>query len=129
MTELREEKVKKIAIELPEQQVDQGEETGKLCILGWGSTYGAIKTAVKELLADGFSVANVHLRYLNPLPSNLESLLKNYDKVLVPELNKGQLVKIIRSEFLIDALPLSKMQGLPFSSVEIREEALKHLEA
>lgn len=127
MVTLRAEKIARIADYIPLQSIDQGEETGKLCILGWGSTYGAIKTAVKELLEEGHSVAQVHVKYLFPFPKNLEELLRGYDTVVVPELNKGQLVKIIRSEFLIDAKPLSKVKGLPFSAVEIREAALKYL--
>jgi 2-oxoglutarate ferredoxin oxidoreductase subunit alpha len=129
MVGLRAEKIARIADFIPLQKVDQGEEKGKLCILGWGSTYGAIKTAVKELLVEGHSVSQVHVKYLFPFPKNLGELLKGYDQVIVPELNKGQLVKIIRSEFLIDAKPLSKVKGLPFTSTEIKEAALKHLES
>jgi 2-oxoglutarate ferredoxin oxidoreductase subunit alpha len=127
MVQLRAEKVSKIADSIPLQSLDQGAEGGKLCILSWGSTYGAIKTAVKELLGDGYPVAHIHLKYLFPFPKNLGDLLKTFDVVVVPELNNGQLIKIIRSEFLIDAKPLSKIKGLPFSSFEIREEALKYL--
>ncbi|MCZ4407987.1 2-oxoacid:acceptor oxidoreductase subunit alpha [Cryomorphaceae bacterium 1068] len=129
MVGLRAEKIAKIADFIPLQKVDQGAEKAKLCILGWGSTYGAIKTAVKELLAEGHSVSQVHVKYLFPFPKNLGELLKGFDQVIVPELNKGQLVKIIRSEFLIDAKPLSKVKGLPFSATEIKEAALKHLES
>lgn len=129
MVELRAEKVAKIAQFIPPQQLDQGETGGRLCILSWGSTYGAIKTAVKELIAEGHSIAHVHLRYLNPLPANLESLLRGFDRVMVPELNHGQLVKIIRSEYLIDARPLHKIKGMPFTSSEIREAATQLLNA
>lgn len=129
MVELRAEKVAKIAQFIPAQQLDQGEMGGRLCILSWGSTYGAIKTAVKELIAEGHSIAHVHLRYLNPLPANLESLLRGFDRVMVPELNHGQLVKIIRSEYLIDARPLHKIKGMPFTASEIREAATQFLNA
>lgn len=121
MVELREEKIQKIADFIPEQNIDQGVDAAEVAILSWGSTYGAVKTAVKELLAEGEKVAHVHLRYIKPFPKNLESLLRTFNKVLVPELNSGQLVKIIRSEFLINAKPLNKVKGLPFSSIEIKE--------
>jgi len=121
MVKLREEKIQKIAEFIPEQSIDQGDEGADLAVLSWGSTYGAVKTAVKELLAEGESVAHIHLRYIKPFPKNLEKLLSSYSKVLVPELNSGQLVKIIRSEFLMNARPLNKIKGLPFSSIEIKE--------
>jgi len=121
MVKLREDKIQKIAEFIPEQSIDQGEKGAQVAVLSWGSTYGAVKTAVKELLAEGQSAAHVHLRYIKPFPKNLEILLKTFDKVLVPELNSGQLVKIVRSEFLIDARPLNKIKGLPFSSIEIKE--------
>ncbi len=126
MVKLRAEKVDKIAFSIPEQVIDQGPNNGKLCILSWGSTYGAVKTAVKEMLADGHEVAHIQLRYIYPFPRNLEQLLRSFDHVMVPELNNGQLVKIIRSEFLIDAKAVNKIKGLPFSSIEIREEAEKY---
>lgn len=123
MVKLRAEKVRKIADTIPQQTIDQGKAEAKLCILSWGSTYGAVKTAVKEMLSEEIDVAHVHLRYLNPFPKNLEELLHTFENILVPELNNGQLVKIIRSEFLLDAKPLNKIKGLPFSSTEIRTEA------
>ena len=128
MVFLRNEKIQKIADYIPEQKIDHGEAGAKLCILGWGSTYGAIKTAVKELLNEGYSVAQIHLRHLVPFPKNLGDLLREFDQVVIPELNNGQLIKIIRSEFLIDAKPLTKIKGLPFSSSEIKEAALNFIE-
>jgi len=125
MVKLRAEKIDKIANYIPLQEIDNGSETGRLCILSWGSTYGAVKTAVKEMIDEGYGVAHIHLRYLFPFPRNIEKLLAGFDNVLVPELNNGQLVKIIRSEFLIDAKPLNKIKGLPFSASEIRDEAEK----
>ncbi|HKL03085.1 MAG TPA: hypothetical protein VJ911_05395, partial [Cryomorphaceae bacterium] len=129
MVDIRAEKIANIANFIPEQEIDQGREGAKLLILTWGSVYGAAKTAVKDMLSKDMDVAHIHLKYLFPFPRNLEALLRKFDKVLVPELNKGQLVKLIRSEFLIDAIPFSKVKGLPFSSTEVQGEALKHLES
>lgn len=129
MVKLRADKVNRIADFIPEQTFDQGEASGKLCILSWGSTYGAIKTAVKELIAEGESVSHIHLRYIYPMPKNLKSMLTGFEKVMVPELNNGQLVKIIRSEFLIDARPLAKIKGLPFTSTEIKDAAKETLQS
>lgn len=126
MVKLRAEKIDKIALSIPLQEFDNGFATGKLCILSWGSTYGAVKTAVKEMVEEGYSVSHIHLRYIFPFPRNLEQLLSGFEHVMVPELNNGQLVKIVRSEFLIDAKPLNKIKGLPFSASEIREEAEKY---
>lgn len=119
MVKLRQKKVDLIAGYIPEQEIDNGPHSGKILVLGWGSTYGAIKSAVAELVAEGHKVAHAHLRYLRPFPRNLGKLLKKYDKILVPELNNGQLVKIIRSEFLVDAKGLNKIKGLPFTKSEI----------
>lgn len=129
MTDIRAEKIANIANFIPEQEIDQGKEGAKLLILSWGSVYGAAKTAVKDMLSRDCDVAHIHLKYLFPFPRNLESLLRKFDKVLVPELNKGQLVKLIRSEFLIDAIPFNKVKGLPFTSTEVQDEALKYLES
>ncbi len=128
MVKIREEKILKIADGIPLQQIDQGAEKGGLCILSWGSTYGAVKTAVKELLEDGCAVSHVHVRYLYPFPKNLKTLLKGFDNIMVPELNNGQLVRIIRAEFLVDAVPFNKIKGMPFASSEIKTEALKRIE-
>lgn len=125
MVKIRQEKINKIADHIPEQQLDNGPEKGKLLILGWGSTYGAIKSAVKEMVAEGMEVAHVHLRYIRPFPKNLGSIIKNYDEVLIPELNNGQLIKIIRDEFLVDAKGLHKIMGIPFTKHEIVEAAKK----
>jgi 2-oxoglutarate ferredoxin oxidoreductase subunit alpha len=129
MVGIRAEKVARIADHIPLQKFDQGEPGGQLCFLSWGSTYGAVKTATKELIEMGHAVAHIHLRYLNPLPKNLGELLKGFDQVVVPELNNGQLVQIIRSRYLIDARPLNKIKGLPFTSSEILEYALKTLDS
>lgn len=126
MVRLRAAKVANIAESIPLQNIDAGEAGARLCILSWGSTYGAVKTAVKELLSQDVDVAHVHLRYLYPFPKNLKSLLGTFENVLVPELNNGQLVKIIRSEFLIDASALNKIKGMPFTASEISDAAYKY---
>jgi 2-oxoglutarate/2-oxoacid ferredoxin oxidoreductase subunit alpha len=118
MVRLRAAKIAGIARELPKQQVD-GPEQGRLLVLSWGGTYGACATAVREARADGASVAHAHLRYLNPFPINLGELLRRYEKVLIPELNLGQLRLLIRGMFLIDAQGLNKVQGKPFTVAEV----------
>jgi 2-oxoglutarate ferredoxin oxidoreductase subunit alpha len=118
MVRLRARKIAAIAAEIPPTEV-HGPAEGELLILGWGSTYGAIASAVKELQAAGLSVAHAHLRYLNPLPPDLGPILRRYRRVLVPEMNLGQLVRLIRAEFVIDAIALGKIQGRPFKVGEI----------
>ena len=125
MTKLRAEKVKRLQNFIPPAKVDNGNERGKLLVLGWGSTYGAIKTAVKEAIDEGFDVAHVHLRYINPLPKNLGWLLFGFEKVLIPEMNSGQLLQLIRGEFLIPATGFSKVQGQPFTTIEIKERIIR----
>ncbi|RMG82443.1 MAG: 2-oxoacid:acceptor oxidoreductase subunit alpha [Bacteroidetes bacterium] len=122
MVKIRAEKVAKIADFIPLQKIECGKEKGKVLVLGWGSTYGAIKTAVSNLTEEGYEVGHTHLKYLNPMPKNLEEILRSFDKVLVPEMNNGQLVQIIRSKFLIDAIPFNKIQGIPFSVSEIENK-------
>lgn len=119
MVKLRQEKVDKIADYIPLQKVDNGNESGKIAIVGWGSTYGSIKTAVRQLRAEGIDVSHIHVRYLNPFPKNFEKLLRSFETIIVPEINNGQLVKIIRDKYLIDAKPFNKIKGLPFSVEEI----------
>ncbi len=125
MVDLRQKKVDNVAKEIPLQEVE-GEENAKLLVLSWGGTYGACTTAVHRIIAEGGTVAHAHLRYLNPFPSNLGSLLKNYEKILIPELNMGQLDLLIRSRFLIDTFSFNKVQGKPFAISEI-EEKIKEL--
>ena len=119
MTELRKEKVANISLDVPLQEVCYGEGEGKLAVLGWGSTYGAIHQAVKKAVAEGMKVSHIHVRYLAPMPSNLGELLSKFETVLVPEMNTGQFIKMIRSEFLIDAQGLNKIAGQPFKIQEI----------
>ncbi|MCC6722365.1 MAG: 2-oxoacid:acceptor oxidoreductase subunit alpha [Bacteroidia bacterium] len=122
MVNIRAEKVNKVADYIPQAKPDSGKEKAKLLVLGWGSTYGAIKTAVRELINEGKDVAHIHLRFINPFPKNLGDLLKNYDNILVPEMNKGQLLQLIRAKYLVDAKGYSKVQGLPFTTTEIKEK-------
>ena len=119
MTKLRAEKIARIADSIPLQSIDNGPLKGDLLVLGWGSTYGAIKTAVEQALEQGYSVAHAHLRYIHPFPKNLAEILGNYKQVVIPELNNGQLVHIIRDTFLIAPESLTKVQGVPFNEMEI----------
>jgi 2-oxoglutarate ferredoxin oxidoreductase subunit alpha len=127
MVKIRQEKIDKIADYIPEQKIDNGPSKGKLLIVGWGSTYGAIKTAVTEMLGEGAEVAHVHLRHLRPFPKNLGTILRSFDKVLVPEINNGQLVKILRDLYLVDAVPYNKIMGIPITKTELVEEIRRQL--
>ncbi|MAC93968.1 MAG: 2-oxoglutarate ferredoxin oxidoreductase subunit alpha [Flavobacteriales bacterium] len=119
MVKIRQAKVDKIAEDIPLQNINNGDKEGEVLVLSWGSTYGVIKNAVKECKEEGLSVGHVHLRYINPLPKNLGELIKGFKKVIVPEMNNGQLVKIIRDKFLVDAKAINKIKGIPFSTAEI----------
>ncbi|MGI9428986.1 MAG: 2-oxoacid:acceptor oxidoreductase subunit alpha [Bythopirellula sp.] len=121
MCKLRAQKVANIADDIPLQEVD-GPDRGDLLVLSWGGPYGSCATAVHQAQTTGKSVSHCHLRYLNPFPRNLGEILNNFDKILIPELNLGQLSIIIRNEFLIDAIGLTKIQGKPFSVGEIVEK-------
>ncbi|MES1224430.1 MAG: 2-oxoglutarate ferredoxin oxidoreductase subunit alpha, partial [Bacteroidota bacterium] len=127
MVKIRQEKVDKIADHIPLLKIDNGPEKGKILILGWGSTYGAIKTAVNELLAEGYEVAHAHIRYLRPFPKNLGDIIKNFEKVLIPEINNGQLIKIIRDIYFVDAIGYNKIMGIPITKTELVEEVKKYL--
>ncbi len=128
MVLLREEKVNNIADHIPLQTLDAGPEEGELLIIGWGSTYGAIKSAVARLHAGGnASVAHAHIRHLRPFPRNLGELMSRYKKILVPELNNGQLVRLLRDQYLVPAVPYNKIKGVPFTQSEIAERALELL--
>jgi len=119
MVKTRQAKVDKIADYIPLQTLDSGPQKGKVLVLGWGSTYGAIKSAVAELQAEGKAVSHAHLRYVRPFPRNLGEIIKNFDKVLIPEINNGQLVRIIRDEFLVDAKGYNKIMGVPITKSEL----------
>src|SRR3954465_15821089 len=115
---LRQAKVARIADDIPPLEVF-GPEKGDLVILGWGSTYGAIRSAVERLHGQGRSVAHAHLRHLNPFPANPEKVLRSYRRVLIPEVNLGQLLMLIRAQFLIDAEGYNRVRGKPFTIAEI----------
>lgn len=119
MVKTRQAKVDKIADYIPLQTLDSGPEKGKVLVLGWGSTYGAIKSAVQELQAEGVAVSHAHIRYLRPFPKNLGDMIRNFEHVLVPEINNGQLIKIIRDQFLVDAKAYNKIMGIPITKGEL----------
>jgi 2-oxoglutarate ferredoxin oxidoreductase subunit alpha len=119
MTDVRAAKVAGIADDIPLQEVEYGEDRGRLVLVGWGSTHGPIDEAVRLARKNGRDVAHVHLRYLNPMPRNLGDLLRGFDKVLVPEMNTGQLIKMLRAEYLVPAKGLNKVTGQPFKVSEI----------
>jgi 2-oxoglutarate ferredoxin oxidoreductase subunit alpha len=128
MCKLRAERVERIADELPATAI-HGADSGDLLVVGWGCTQGAIRSAVERTNTGGRKVGHVHLRHLNPLPRDLGDILKRYKHVLVPELNLGQLVKLIRDRYLIDARSLPKIQGQPFKESEIVDAIQAQLEA
>jgi 2-oxoglutarate ferredoxin oxidoreductase subunit alpha len=124
MIQLRAAKVAKIADDIPPQDV-AGPPQGDLLVLSWGGTYGACATAVAQCQTEGLSVAHAHLRYLSPFPRNLGALLRNYRRVLIPELNLGQLRLMIRATYLVDAVGFNKVKGKPFT-VEELVETIRH---
>ncbi len=119
MTDTRFAKIDGIADDIPDQPVEQGEETGTLAVVGWGSTFGPISEAVKIARAEGVKVSHIHIRYLNPFPDNLHDLLKGFDKILVPEMNNGQLKTVLRDKYLLDAKPFNQVSGLPFKIADL----------
>lgn len=125
MTDTRAAKVMGVANSLPEQTVDCGDDHGDLVMVGWGSTYGAIEQAVRRARRDGLSVSHVHLRHMWPMPRNLKALLSRFKRIIVPELNNGQLVRILRAEYLLPAEPLDKVAGMPFRVSEI-DQAIRN---
>ncbi len=127
MVKIRQEKVDKIANYIPEQQLDSGPAKGKVLVIGWGSSYGAIKTACDELQGQGHAVSHAHLRYVRPFPKNLGDIIRNFETVLVPELNNGQLVKILRDQYFVDAKAYNKIMGIPFTKSELVDEIKKLL--
>jgi 2-oxoglutarate ferredoxin oxidoreductase subunit alpha len=125
MIQLRAAKIKKIEDSIPLATIDSGNEKAKVLVLGWGSTYGSIKTAVKELSSEGYDIAHVHLKHINPFPKNLGELLHNYDKIIIPEMNCGQLLQLIRAKYLVPAIGYSKVQGMPFTTAELKNKILE----
>ena len=120
----REEKIERISDFIPEQSIDSGKDKGKVLVLGWGSTFGSIKSAVIELIEEGFEVSHAHITYIKPFPKNLKTLMNQFDKVLIPEINNGQLIKLIRDKYLIDAVGFHKIKGTPITKNELKEEIL-----
>ncbi|MCZ6856110.1 MAG: 2-oxoglutarate ferredoxin oxidoreductase subunit alpha, partial [Gammaproteobacteria bacterium] len=116
---MRTKKVASVAEFIPSQVIDQGTARG-LAIVAWGSTYGAIYQAVKDSLREGYEVAHIHLTHLNPFPKNLGQLLNQFDNVLVPELNTGQLATLLRDRLLVDVIQLNKVTGQPLTVGELR---------
>jgi 2-oxoglutarate ferredoxin oxidoreductase subunit alpha len=128
MVRLRAEKVRRVAQEIPPTAIN-GPQTGEVLVVGWGGTYGAITAAVEEAQLDGRAVASIHLRHLNPLPPDLGQILRQYRRVLVPEINSGQLVRILRAEYLVDAVGFNRVRGMPLQTQEIHEAITQLLEA
>ena len=122
MVKLRQAKVDEIANHIPLQEVDSGNSTGEILVVGWGSTYGSIRTAANELREEGMDISHIHLRYLNPFPKNLEKLLNGFETVLIPEINNGQLVRLVRDKFMIPAKGINKIKGRPFGVDELKQE-------
>lgn len=127
MVKTRQTKVDLIAHYIPKQKIDTGAAKGKVLVLGWGSTYGAIKSAVMELMAEGHAVSHAHLRYMRPFPRNLGEILKSFDTVLIPEINNGQLIKIIRDVYFVDAKGYNKIKGTPITMGELTLEIKRYL--
>ena len=123
MTHLRQAKIDAIAADIPGAELE-GDADADLLVVGWGSTWGAISGGIDRVRARGRKVARIHLRHLNPLPPNLGGLLAGFDRFLVPEMNLGQLSKVLRAEFLVDARPVTKVRGLPFTAGEIEAAIL-----
>ncbi len=129
MTKVRAAKIAGIADDIPLQKVEQGDDTGDLVVVGWGSTYGAIAQAVLGARKSGLQVSHVHIRYMNPMPKNLGELLRGFKRVVVPEMNNGMLVKVLRAEYLVDAQGFNKISGQPFKIAEIEAEIRRQLSA
>lgn len=126
MVTLRAKKIKNIENDIPLLEVE-GEPSGELLVVGWGGTYGAIKEAVNKARAQGYNVSQAHFRYLNPFPKNTEQVLKSFNKILIPEINLGQLAKLIKSEYLIDVQQFNVVRGLPLRVADIVDQIIKTL--
>jgi 2-oxoglutarate ferredoxin oxidoreductase subunit alpha len=121
MVRIRQAKVDRIADSLPPLEVDDPSGEAKVLVLGWGSTYGPIGAGVRRVRKAGFNVAQVHLRHLNPFPNDLGEILKRYDKVLVPEMNLGQLSMLLRAKYLVDVVGYNQVRGLPLKAAELAD--------
>jgi 2-oxoglutarate ferredoxin oxidoreductase subunit alpha len=129
MTRLRAAKVAGVVQDIPDVEVDDPSGEADLLVLGWGSTFGTIGAAARKVRARGLKVATAHLVHVNPFPANLGDVLRRYPKVLVPEMNLGQLSKLVRADFLVDAKSLNKVQGLPFKAVEIENAMVQMIQS
>jgi 2-oxoglutarate ferredoxin oxidoreductase subunit alpha len=127
MVKTRQAKVDLIANYIPDQKIDSGADKGKVLVLGWGSTFGSIKSAVIDMINEGHQVSHSHIRYLRPFPKNLGEMLANFDTILIPEINNGQLIKIIRDVYFVDAKAFNKIKGNPITKGELIEEIRKYL--
>ncbi|BAV95381.1 2-oxoacid:acceptor oxidoreductase subunit alpha [Ichthyobacterium seriolicida] len=128
MIKIREAKINNIAKYIPLQDIDNNKVTAKILLLGWGSTYGTIKTTITQLEEEGIDqIAHIHIRYIFPFPPNLGELLKNYEKIIVPEINNGQLSKLIRDNYLIDTIAFNRIKGIPIEIEELKDEIKRHL--
>ena len=121
MTRLRAQKVAGIAADIPELEVDDPDGDASVLVLGWGGTYGPIAAGCRRVRKTGRVVAHAHLRHLNPFPRNTGEVLRRYDKVLVPEMNLGQLLKLVRAEFLVDAVGYNRVRGVPLRAAEVAD--------
>jgi 2-oxoglutarate ferredoxin oxidoreductase subunit alpha len=128
MVRTRARKVAGIAREIPPTEIFGDTNGGDLVVLGWGSTYGSIRESVKQLRTKGRKVSHIHLRYLNPLPLDLADQLRKFKKVMVAEMNMGQLLKLVRADYLIDAIGCNKIQGRPFKVSELTNRINRVLE-
>ena len=126
MVNLRAQKIKNMARDIPELEVD-GDSEGELLVVGWGGTYGSITEAVIKAREKGYKVSQTHFKYLNPFPQNTFEVLSKFKKVLVPEINLGQLAKVIKSEFLIPVRQLNVVRGLPLRTSEIESKIIELL--
>ena len=130
MTRLRQAKIDGIAADIGPLEVDDPDGSARVLVLGWGSTYGSIGAAVRRVRSAGHAVAQAHLRHLNPFPPNLGDVLRSYDKVLLPEINLGQLALLLRGRFLVDVISYNRVRGLPFQAAELAgviEEVISHV--
>ncbi|MCA9651122.1 MAG: 2-oxoacid:acceptor oxidoreductase subunit alpha [Myxococcales bacterium] len=129
MTKVREAKILGIANDMPEQAVELGNDSGELAVVSWGSTFGSVNQAVRRARSEGLDVSHIHLRQMWPMPRNLGDLLRGFRKILVPELNNGQLYRVLRAEYLVPAQPLDKIAGMPFKVAEVLDGIREHLQA
>jgi len=120
MCEIRQKKVDNAVHNIPLQEVE-GDENGDLLVISWGGTYGSVEMAVRALRKEGKKIALMHLRYINPMPKNIGDVIKNFKKVIVPELNMGQMVHVINAKFACNAIAYNKVEGLPFKISELKE--------